>query len=101
PSSSASQSMSLMMQMMMASQSMGQQSNSPQDGGSSAGGDTDRQAGDSTGADEGDAAESRTVSKGSGQAFNLPAEFRKSFELYFQQLEQLSPPENLSNGGTP
>ena len=101
PSSSASQSMSLMMQMMMASQSMGQQSNSPQDGGSSAGGDTDRQAGDSTGADEGDAAESRTVSKGSGQAFNLPAEFRKSFELYFQQLEQLSPPENLSSGGTP
>ena len=101
PSSSASQSMSLMMQMMMASQSMGQQSNSPQEGGSSAGGDTDRQAGDSTGADEGDAAESRTVSKGSGQAFNLPAEFRKSFELYFQQLEQLSPPENLSNGGTP
>ena len=38
-----------MMQMMMASQSMGQQSNSPQEGGSSAGGDTDRQAGDSPG----------------------------------------------------
>ena len=101
PSSSASQSMSFMMQMMMASQSMGQQPNSQQDGGNTSGGDTNRQPGETSGNDQGDAPESRTVSKGSGQAFNLPAEFRQSFELYFQQLEQLPSPQNTVSGATP
>jgi len=79
----------MMMQMMMASQGMGQQANSNTGGGSMAGGDTSQSFQNEGGDATGDAAESRNISRGSGQAANLPAEFRKSFEAYYQQLEQI------------
>jgi len=104
-SSSASQAMSFMMQMMMASQGMGEQANSQTGGGSTAGGDTNQESSNPGGKDDGNEGESRSVSRGSGQAANLPVEFRSSFEAYFQKLEQLTPPATANpstqNGGTP
>jgi len=104
-SSSASQAMSFMMQMMMASQGMGEQANSQTGGGSTAGGDTQQESSNQGGKDDGDEGESRRVSRGSGQAANLPVEFRSSFEAYFQKLEQLTPPATANsaneNGDNP
>ncbi len=96
-SSSSSQAMSFMMQMMMAKQGMGQQGKGNMGGGSTAGGDTDRNSLNPGGNDEGDAGESRSVSRGSGQAGDLPTEFRKSFEAYYKQLEQLEQPSPVNN----
>lgn len=96
-SSSSSQAMSFMMQMMMAKQGMGQQGKGNMGGGSMAGGDTDRTSLNQGGEDDGDAGESRSVSRGSGQAADLPTEFRKSFEAYYKKLEQLEQPRAVNN----
>ena len=91
-SSSSSQAMSFMMQMMMAKQGMGKEGKGNTGGGSMAGGDTARDSLNQGGEDDGDAAESRTVSRGGGQSSDLPTEFRKSFEAYYKKLEQLEQP---------
>jgi hypothetical protein len=100
-SSSSSQAMSFMMQMMMAKQGMGQEAKGNTGGGSMAGGDTDRDSVNQGGADDGDAGESRSVSRGSGQAADLPTEFRKSFEAYYKKLEQLEQPNPTNEGIAP
>ncbi len=91
-SSSSSQAMSFMMQMMMAKQGMGKEGKGNTGGGSMAGGDTARDSLNQGGEDDGDAGESRTVSRGGGQSSDLPTEFRKSFEAYYKKLEQLEQP---------
>ena len=103
-SSSMAQQMAMMMQ--MAAMAKGQaMSQTPSGNGNPNGGDTSQEAegqeGDTTGAED----DSRGVLRGAGMTENLPTEFRRVFEHYYRELEQLEatlplPTVNGGEGGT-
>lgn len=76
--------------MQMASIGQGQSmSSQPSSGGNQIGGDTNQSANGQAGNVAGNANTPRNVPRFSGQTANLPTEFRRAFEHYFQKLEQL------------
>lgn len=86
------------MMMQMAAIGQGQSmSSQPSFGANQFGGDTNQSAARQTGAAAGT---SRSVPRFSGQTANLPTEFRRAFEHYFQKLEQIEtawPPPRRSD----
>lgn len=102
-SSSASamaQQMAMMMQMaaMAKGQSM---SPNPSGSGSQAGGETDQAAEGQDGETQGAAEEARRISRGAGMNDNLPTEFRRVFEHYYRQLEDLEASLPMTAGERP
>ena len=91
--------------MQMAAIGQGQSiSSQPSSGANRFGGDAKQSAEGQAGDAAGNASASRSVPRFSGQAANLPTEFRRAFEHYFQKLEQLEtdwPPTSHSNNQTP
>ncbi len=87
-STSIAQQITMMMQMAAIGQSQSPASQ-PSDSGSRAGGDTDQTPETPNGNLAGNPDNPRSISRSSGQTDNLPTEFRRAFEHYFRQLEQL------------
>ncbi|MCS1410401.1 MAG: hypothetical protein M2R45_03593 [Verrucomicrobia subdivision 3 bacterium] len=86
--SAMAQHMAMMMQMTAMGKGRSMAPN-PSGSGSQAGGDTDQAVEGLEGDAKGSADESRGVSRTSGMSESLPTEFRRVFEHYFRELEQL------------
>lgn len=80
--------MAVMMQMAAIGQGQSP-SSQPSSGANRLGGDTSQSAEVQAGDANGNAGASRSAPRFSGQTANLPAEFRRAFEHYFQNLEQI------------